>query len=1053
MTGETLIAVLGRGVVLLAIAAGGAVALRRAPAAHRHLVWTLGAAALLLLPVAARVLPAVDVRVLPAAPAADRAPTPAEAVADAAPTSIDRPAPEVFVPAAPPDTRAAETAADVPAPAEPSAPAAAPARPSPGVPWLLLAWIAGAAVSLFSLPVGAFAVRRLLRRSEPPADRRLLAAVRAAADRLGLRRPPRVRVTDDLSAPVTVGALRPTVLLPRTALAWPDDRLDPALRHELAHVRRRDLLAELAARIAAAIHWPNPFAWLALRRLRIERERACDDLVLATGSRAEEYAGFLVSLARSLRSAPLGAAVAATMAGGSRFERRVRAILDGRARRGAPGRGGGLVFGAAAALLLVAVAAANFVPAIATAADGTTIVVKADGSGDYRTIAAAVAAAPEGATVRVGPGNYVESITLRKAVVLEGAGADRTTVTAPNPVISAESGRGIVLRGLTLTGEAGGPAVVIVRDAAVALEKVAVVGSPGSGVLADQGADVAVRGCLVADVEQAGVDVAAAGERPPAVRVEGSDLRNCRYAGVRIGAGNENVAVERCRISGASWHGIRYDSAAPVVRGNLIFGNARSGIYASGDTEGRIEGNLFYRNGQGEISLWYRAKDRVEGNSFVESPGTGVAILGASDPAVRKNVFSGCRIGVRGGSIGGGGEAAEYAGGGTVEGNFFWKNGSDFQVPGEKEMADTELPDGNVVADPGFADPAERDYSLAKDSAARKAGAGVAEPLSFESPWPVRDAEKATAPAKMAPAGPAAAKQPTPQQAYAMAKPWVEDALQIRDPAKRDAAIEEIRKALTSGDPLREYAGLLAFTQSAKANFDKAAFRDLILPLAKKVDGPAQVSAFYALYNTGMKDGDLGLLLDVTADPGPAMKNSLSHLIFLYSKGEVTGPAGERVLALLGSDARDEVREALRGIWGAKVSPEVEAKVLALSKDPTTKHDAIYFGLSTFREKSKAVIERLVDVLGDADPNDWQRALWGLGHGIPKENERLVADAMMMLIKARSDDYTRTEALRSLARYGDTSHLADLQAVADNPMASEAVRAAAKRAIEAIERR
>ena len=129
------------------------------------------------------------------------------------------------------------------------------------------------------------------------------------------------------------GVLKPRLLLPEGFTAWSAEKQRAVLLHELAHLQRGDPLALWAAQWVKALHWFNPLAWLTLRQLRADQERACDDTVLRQGVRASDYAQSLLDLSRHSRLAPGLSLCALTITRCAPVEARVKAILDPTRRR------------------------------------------------------------------------------------------------------------------------------------------------------------------------------------------------------------------------------------------------------------------------------------------------------------------------------------------------------------------------------------------------------------------------------------------------------------------------------------------------------------------------------------------------------------------------------------------------------------------------------------------------------------------------------------------------------------------------------------------------
>jgi hypothetical protein len=104
--------------------------------------------------------------------------------------------------------------------------------------------------------------------------------------------------------PVVWGVRNIRLLLPVAAREWSDDQLRSVLLYELAHIKRRDTMTQLLAQFACALYWFNPLVWFAAWRRHVEREQACDDLVLCNGVAASAYAEHLLNVATRLTSSP-----------------------------------------------------------------------------------------------------------------------------------------------------------------------------------------------------------------------------------------------------------------------------------------------------------------------------------------------------------------------------------------------------------------------------------------------------------------------------------------------------------------------------------------------------------------------------------------------------------------------------------------------------------------------------------------------------------------------------------------------------------------------------
>lgn len=346
-----------KGTVLLALAAVAALLLRRDSAATRHLVWMMAIVALLIVPVMSATLP--QWRVLPT-----WASTPMPSVATVQNPSlprIEKSKSEVIeMPQRATSVAPIEVAGPIPSELPPvtAAPVSQSAimtpsneTPEPNMEqwnWtnvLPLVWAIGCTALLlrlsaarwmlwnserFAVVIGTQEASQLAfakRNDSSTAQDPIIVAMALLCSQLKIRRPITLLMHPNKTIPVVWGIFRCRLMLPAAARQWSDEQLQSVLLHELAHIKRGDTLVQLLTQVACALYWFNPLVWFAAWRLDVERERSCDDLVLASGIRPSAYAAHLLDVVSGLSPARWTHACGLAMARKSSIEGRLTAVL------------------------------------------------------------------------------------------------------------------------------------------------------------------------------------------------------------------------------------------------------------------------------------------------------------------------------------------------------------------------------------------------------------------------------------------------------------------------------------------------------------------------------------------------------------------------------------------------------------------------------------------------------------------------------------------------------------------------------------------------------
>ena len=196
--------------------------------------------------------------------------------------------------------------------------------------WSLIVpvWGIGFFIGIALLVRSRLRCRKMISEALAVEDTESLKLLSRLRSQLGVRAQVRLVVSAEAEVPFLTGWISPVIFMPAGFGQWSADRLSVVLTHELTHIRRSDMLWQNIGSLSLAIAWFHPLAWVASWQLREEREHACDDAVIRSGTCAVEYAAHLVEIASALHRRRIFRASVVAMAGTTGVEKRVKHVLN-----------------------------------------------------------------------------------------------------------------------------------------------------------------------------------------------------------------------------------------------------------------------------------------------------------------------------------------------------------------------------------------------------------------------------------------------------------------------------------------------------------------------------------------------------------------------------------------------------------------------------------------------------------------------------------------------------------------------------------------------------
>ncbi|SKA86860.1 Serine/threonine protein kinase [Prosthecobacter debontii] len=309
-----------------------------------------------------------------------------------------------------------------------------------------------------------------------------------------------------------------------------------------------------------------------------------------------------------------------------------------------------------------------------------------------------------------------------------------------------------------------------------------------------------------------------------------------------------------------------------------------------------------------------------------------------------------------------------------------------------------------------------------------------------------------------------------------LSQSWVTEACRTDSPSARGKALLAIQEALASSQMDLVRAGLLSIPKISQTSADKKTFRELARAHLNFADVDISNLAISAVVSMEPESTDVDRILAMVDNAKESQLIPMAHALGTLSHRDFTGRYADPMLSLLergmviakaktrGDSYAFDERMLLGPLWGARISPEIEAKILEWSHldeldDGTMTtagvgYNVFYHALSTQANKSEATVRRLLQLAQNPDiTNIAGRSLWGLRGTIQPAQHSLVAEAVIRLLENRSTAYLWEQGLELLSTCARAQHTDALQALIDREALPEDYRTRLKSILQTARQR